>query len=70
MKKSMFIGLFAAVAMVASVGCASNGSVKFGGGNPHLTSGVTHSHRHSHRGVPRHHDGTYHKVARVHKHSH
>jgi len=33
-------------------------------------SSFEHRHRHSHRGMPRHHIGNYHRIPRIHPHTH
>lgn len=67
MKRTMLAAALFAVSLLAVPACTmSNASMASG----KQKQNFTHAHSHNHRGVPRHHDGTYHKITRVHEHAH
>lgn len=68
MKRTMIAALFAATLLTVPA-CTTMSNENMASADRQETT-FTHRHRHSHKGMPKHHDGTYHGVTRVHEHTH
>lgn len=68
MKRTMIAAALFAATLLTVPACTMS-SRKMASGSEQKTT-ITHRHPHSHRGMPKHHDGAYHRVTRVHEHTH